>query len=159
MSIRIEQPPITTPGRGLDGFFSVAKHSITTLVNLMSAVVTQSPGVTQVATKLTPSKVREIGRNTYLDDTIRRAEEQPQQMFATPIQTVAIANEEPAVIAANRTANAFETVVSHNGILLLVSIAVLAYLMYIYANTLFYAGGQHTVMKSVSTLGGVLGRE
>jgi len=161
MSIRIDQPPISVPGRGLDGFFSVAKHAMTTLTNLMTAVVTQSPSVTQVIPKLTPSKIREIGRRTYLDDTLRRAEEQPQQMFKSPIQTVAAANEEPAVVAAKRAADAFETVASHNGILLLVSVGILAYLLYAHSDVLFRVGGGGNIGSggggSISATGGVLG--
>lgn len=158
MSIRIDQHPIAVPGRGLDGFFSVAKHAMTTLTNLMTAVVTQAPSVTQVIPKLTPSKIREIGRRTYLDDTLRRAEEQPQQMFKSPIQAVAAANEEPAVIAAKRAADAFETVASHNGILLLVSIGILAYLLYAHADVLFRSGGgASAVASSIPVAGGVLG--
>lgn len=144
MSIRIDQPPISVPGRGLDGFFSVAKHSITTLVNLMTAVVTQSPSVTQVLPKLTPTKIREIGRRTYIDNSIQRAEEQPQQMFKTSIQAVTAADEEPAVIAARRSASAFETVASHNGILLLVTIGVLGYLLYVHSDVLFGTSGGST---------------
>jgi hypothetical protein len=154
MSIRIDQPPISVPGRGLDGFFSVAKHAMTTLVNLMTAVVTQSSSVTQVIPKLTPTKIREIGRRTYLDDTIRRAEEQPQQMFKTPIQAVNAAGEEPAVVAARRAANAFETVASHNGILLLVSVCIMVYLMYSHADVLFGTIGStlSTGTSGISTL-------
>ena len=159
MSIRIDQPPISVPGRGLDGFFSVAKHAMTTLTNLMTAVVTQSPSVTQVIPKLSQTKIHEIGRRSYLDDTIRRAENQPQQLFKSPIQAVAAANEEPAVVSAKRAADAFETVASHNGVLLLVSIGILAYLLYANADVLFLSGGGGTsaVARSISTTSGVLG--
>ena len=158
MSIRINQSPIAVPGRGLDGFFSVAKHAITTLTNLMTAVVTQAPSVTQVIPKLTPSRIHEISRRTYLADTLRRAEEQPQQMFKSPIQTVSAANEEPAVVAAKRAADAFETVASHNGILLLVSIGIITYLMYSHADVLFRSGdGTSMVASSISAAGGGLG--
>ena len=159
MSINIEQGPISIPGRGLDGFFSVAKHAMTTLINLMIAIVTQSPSVTQVIPKLTPSKIREIGRRTYLDDTIRRAKEQPQQMFKSPIQAVAAANEEPAVIASKRAADAFERVASHNSILLLISIVILVYLLYYHSDVLFRTGGTSIIVGPASVTGGVLSGE
>lgn len=159
MSINIEQAPISIPGRGLDGFFSVAKHAMTTLINLMIAVVTQSPSVTQVIPKLTPSKIREIGRRSYLDDTIRRAEEQPQQMFKSPIQAVTAANEEPAVVASKRAADAFERIASHNSILLLISIVILVYLLYTHSDVLFRAAGSSTIAGPNSVTGGVLSGE
>jgi hypothetical protein len=128
------QTPIMVPGRGLDGFFSVAKHAMTTLINLMTAIVTQSPNVIH---KLTPSKIKEIGRRSYLDTTIKRAEEQPQQMFKTPIQAINVANEEPVVVSARQAASAFEMVTSHNVILLIVIACILVYLLYTHSNVLF----------------------
>jgi len=67
----------------------------------------------------------------------RRAEEQPQQMFQTPIQAVNAAGEEPAVMATRQAADAFEKVASHNAILLLASVCILGYLWYAHSDVLF----------------------
>lgn len=137
MSISVNQPRLAVPGRGLDGFFSVAKHSITTLTNMMVAIVTQSSSVTNLTPRLNPTKIMEISRRKYLEDTLNRAKEQPQQMFQTSLQTINAANDEPSVIAAKQAASSFETAASHNFMILVVCVAVVAYLIYRHSDTLF----------------------
>ena len=124
---------ISVPGRGLDGFFSVAKHSISTLIYLLVGIITQAKSVDN----LTPSKIQDISRRSYINTTIKRSQSQPQQMFKTPLYALNIADEEPSVIASKKVADMFETIASHNFIILLISVCVLVYLIYKHSGVLF----------------------
>jgi hypothetical protein len=129
MTIDITPPQLAIPGRGLDGFFSVAKHSITTLVNIMVAIITQSSKVTSLP-PMTPSKVNEIGKINYLSSTLETAKKQPQQMFKKPIQAITAIDEEPIIVSIRNAAKQFETYASHNTFILIVSIVIMGYLIF-----------------------------
>lgn len=129
----ISRPP-SVPGRGLDGFFSVAKYSMTTLLN--SAVVLLTQANPNIPT-MTPDKVNSVGRINYLENAFKKAKEQPQLMFQTPLQTLHTADKEPSVIASREVAKSFEKVASYNLFILIASIVALVFVIWYFSEELF----------------------
>lgn len=130
----MESTPIFN-GRGATGFVPVVKQSLNNLLaEIMYIIQTDKPN------RLKYGGAQEIETLSYYTELKRfvdKAKKEPSLFFENTPDIIATAKRDPKVVATTDAANHYETVASHNFVMLLASLGALGFLITQYRASLF----------------------
>jgi hypothetical protein len=130
----METAPIFN-GRGATGFVPVVKQSLNNLLaEIMYIIQTDKPNKLKYGGA---QEIESLSHFTELKRFVDKAKQEPSLFFENTPDVITTAKQDPKVVATTQTANQYETVTSHNFIMLLASLGALGFLVTQYRSSLF----------------------